>query len=113
MTRVKMKIIGVDCPTCVYSINQRLAKVSGFKKLEADPSTGEAVIEYDENEAVLSNIYEAIRKAGYDIEKEVVELRIYSNERELESLVRKINKVPGVINSEGSSITNNIWSIEI
>ncbi|MEM3228842.1 MAG: heavy-metal-associated domain-containing protein, partial [Fervidicoccaceae archaeon] len=66
MVREKIKIIGIDCPTCVYAINKSLLKVIGFMKLEVDVSSGVAIIEYDNSLTNLNKIYEAIREAGYD-----------------------------------------------
>jgi Cu2+-exporting ATPase/Cu+-exporting ATPase len=72
LRRCKLKVIGVDCPTCVYVIKGNLSKLRGFRGFEIDVSSGEAIVEYDDVESSLRDIYMAIRDSGYDVEKKTM-----------------------------------------
>lgn len=65
-----MKIIGVDCPSCVYAIQRRLGQLNCVEKLHVDVNTGLAEVEYDGRLCKLKDIYSAIRDVGYDVYKE-------------------------------------------
>ncbi|MEM3254697.1 MAG: cation-translocating P-type ATPase [Fervidicoccaceae archaeon] len=108
MVREKIKIIGIDCPTCVYAINKSLLKVIGFIKLEVDVSSGVAIIEYDNSLTNLNKIYEAIREAGYDAEKEIIEFTADFEAEQVKSIEEKILNARGIFDVKASPLSGTI-----
>uniref|UniRef100_A0A7J3Z842 Heavy metal translocating P-type ATPase n=1 Tax=Ignisphaera aggregans TaxID=334771 RepID=A0A7J3Z842_9CREN len=104
--RVKeeIKVIGVDCPTCIYNIRRSIERKNLNIELEVDVSTGSAFIIYDSEKTSLAEIAEAIRHAGYDVEKSVV--RIYTTAREADACSReeKLERLPGIIDARVSPL---------
>jgi len=68
--RTKVKVVGVDCPSCVYAIEKKVKSKSHVRSFKLDVNTGVAEVEYDEDELSLRDLYTAIREAGYDVYKE-------------------------------------------
>ncbi len=99
-----MKIVGVDCPTCVYAIEKRVRSLSCVRFFNTEVSTGTAEIEYDDKVCVLRDLYKAIRDAGYDIYKEKLyfDLRGFSGE-ERAALESRILKMKGILDVRVSS----------
>ncbi|MGB9827745.1 MAG: cation transporter [Thermosphaera sp.] len=97
MRKARFKIIGIDCPSCVYAIERRLRSLGCISGFKVEVSTGEAEVEYDEEKCFLKNIYEAVRDAGYDVYKEKVyfDLKGFSGE-EAASVESKIRGLHGV-----------------
>jgi Cu2+-exporting ATPase/Cu+-exporting ATPase len=74
LRKEKLRIIGVDCPTCVYAIKRNLLKLRGVVNFDVDISSGDAIVEYRDEETTLRDVYMAIRDAGYDVEKRVINI---------------------------------------
>lgn len=96
--KTKIKIIGIDCLTCVYAIERRLKSLGCVRAFKTEISSGIAEIEFDKDVCVLRDVYEAIRDAGYDIYKEkiYVDLRGFSGE-ETHALESRILRKTGVL----------------
>jgi Cu2+-exporting ATPase/Cu+-exporting ATPase len=107
MTRVveKLRIIGIDCPSCVYGIEKRVFSVRGVLSFKADYVSGEAVVEYDSDFCSLSDVAKAIRDAGYDIEKDYLELYTSVESEEAYSIESRVKRVPGVIDCRISPVS--------
>ncbi len=104
--RERVRIVGVDCPTCVYSIQKSLGKLRGFRGIEVDPSSGEAVVEYESGECDLRDVYRAVREAGYDLLKERVLLSLRGlGESGASALESRISGIPGVFECRVSPVT--------
>jgi Cu2+-exporting ATPase/Cu+-exporting ATPase len=97
LRRCKLRVIGVDCPTCVYVIKRNLSKLRGFRDFEIDVSSGEAVVEYDDVECTLRDIYMTIRDAGYDVEKKTVVIHLDASPDEFAKIESAILKLRGVL----------------
>uniref|UniRef100_A0A7J3Z7K7 Cation-translocating P-type ATPase n=1 Tax=Ignisphaera aggregans TaxID=334771 RepID=A0A7J3Z7K7_9CREN len=110
MARVveRVRIVGVDCPSCVYGIEKRVASVRGVASFKADHVSGEAVIEYDSDLCSLSDIAKAIRDAGYDIEKDYLELYTSVEGEEAYYIESRIKRAPGVIDCRISTVSGII-----
>jgi len=104
VSRVRIKIVGIDCPTCVYAIERRVRSLGCVSFFNTDVSTGAAELEYDESVCSLRDLYKAIRDAGYDVYKEKLhfDLRGFSGE-ERAALESRILKVRGVLDVRVSS----------
>ncbi|MGC8975594.1 MAG: heavy metal translocating P-type ATPase, partial [Thermoprotei archaeon] len=96
--KTKIKIIGIDCLTCVYAIERRLKSLGCVRAFKTEISSGIAEIEFDKDVCVLRDVYEAIRDAGYDVYKEkiYVDLRGFSGE-ETHALESRILRKTGVL----------------
>lgn len=106
LVRERIRVIGLDCPTCVYSIQRNLKELEGFYNIEVDLSSGEAVVEYDHGKCSLRGIYRAVRDAGYDLLKERVLLALYElDESEVSTVESKITSINGVIECHASPVT--------
>lgn len=93
----KLRVIGVDCPTCVYVIKRNVLKLGGVVGFDLDASTGEAIVEYDDSKTTLRDIYLAIRDAGYDVEKKTVNIYLYIEPEEYPLLENRILRTNGVL----------------
>ncbi|QOR94613.1 cadmium-translocating P-type ATPase [Thermosphaera chiliense] len=101
MRRTRLKIIGIDCPSCVYAIERRLRSLGCVSSFKVEVSTGEAEVEYDDEKCLLKNVYEAVRDAGYDVYKEKMyfDLKSLSGE-EAALLESKIRGLQGVFDAK-------------
>lgn len=89
MSRVaeKLRIVGVDCPTCVYAIHKALTSINGVERFEVDVTSGNAMVVYDDSITTLSNLVDAIRKVGYDVEYMELLLELDEDVHRVESLI--------------------------
>jgi len=106
LVKERIRVVGLDCPTCVYSIQRNLRRLEGFHSIEVDLSSGDAIIEYDLEKCSLRSIYRAVRDAGYDLLKERVLLALYElDESEVGVVESRISSIAGVIECRASPIT--------
>ncbi|HZK26021.1 MAG TPA: heavy metal translocating P-type ATPase [Thermoclostridium sp.] len=62
-------IKGMTCASCAKAVERHVSKVTGVNLANINLATEKLNVEYDESVTDISNIYEAIRKAGYDVEE--------------------------------------------
>ncbi|MEM2452321.1 MAG: heavy metal translocating P-type ATPase [Candidatus Methanomethylicia archaeon] len=105
--RERIKVLGVDCPTCVYSIQRNLSKL-GISKFDVDITTGDAIIEYDAKVCRARDVYNAIRSAGYDVFKEQIIVAVDDLSDRTYYLESKLLSLPGIFECKSSSITKLI-----
>ncbi len=106
LVKERIRVIGLDCPTCVYSIQRNLGKLKGFYNIEVDLSSGDAVVEYEHGECSLKDIYRAVRDAGYDLLKERMLLALHElDESEVSTVESKISSIAGVLECRASPVT--------
>jgi len=96
LIKERLRILGVDCPACVYAIGRNISKLNGIREFNADATTGNAIIEFDDEKTSLRDIYEAIRDAGYDVEKEVINVSLDIAPEETSVIEEKVLKFNGV-----------------
>ncbi|MEM0341723.1 heavy metal translocating P-type ATPase [Desulfurococcus sp.] len=107
--RERLKIVGVDCPSCVYSINRELAKLNCIQDFSVDVASGEALVEYDDAKCSLGDVYRAIRDAGYDVVKEVAVFSVEDLDANLARVLEeKLGKARGVFECRASISTSMI-----
>ena len=66
MQRVRLRIIGAPCSTCIIPIRKALEKTSGVKSVGANYVADLILVDYDENVIDKAAILAIIKKAGYD-----------------------------------------------
>lgn len=104
----KFRIIGVDCPSCVYAIQKSLARLRGIRDFKTDISSGESLIVYEDSLVSSSDIYRAIRDAGYEVDKEALILVADIEAEEVSKLENRLKKLRGVLDCRVSSVTKSI-----
>jgi len=101
----KIKIVGVDCPSCIYSIERKVFKVEGVLNFKVGYVSNEAIIEYDNELTSLNNVVKAIRDAGYDVENDHLEFYVDIEDEEIYSVESKVKKIPGIIDCRISPVS--------
>lgn len=69
IVKTRLKVVGVDCPTCIYAIEKSINSLGCVTSFKIDVNSGVAEVVYHEDKCRLRDIYRAIRDAGYDVEK--------------------------------------------
>ncbi|MEM1721394.1 MAG: heavy metal translocating P-type ATPase [Ignisphaera sp.] len=100
----RFRIIGIDCPSCIYAIERKIYGLNGVQSFKIDSVSGEAVVEYDES-IVTHEIVKAIRDAGYDVEKQQLLLVLDIESEEALSIEERLKQLRGVIDCRVSGIT--------
>ncbi|GAB4856055.1 Copper-transporting ATPase hma4 [Ancistrocladus abbreviatus] len=65
---VKFKIRGIECASCVTSIESVLEKLNGVEKVMVSPLEGHAVVGYKPKIASAKTIKETIENAGFEVD---------------------------------------------
>ncbi|MGC9149349.1 MAG: heavy-metal-associated domain-containing protein, partial [Sulfolobales archaeon] len=78
------RIIGMHCAVCTISVQRSLSKIG--VEAEVSLASNEARVRYDPSKNKPRDIINAIRRAGYDVYKEEIDLYIknmntYDDER--------------------------------
>ncbi|MEM0495224.1 MAG: heavy metal translocating P-type ATPase [Thermofilum sp.] len=99
----RIRVVGVDCPSCVVSIQRELARVGA--EADVDASTGYSVVRYDPSRASLQDVVRAIRDAGYDVEKRSLVFSAELGEEEAARFESEVASLRGVIECRFSPVT--------
>jgi Cu2+-exporting ATPase/Cu+-exporting ATPase len=105
LRKERLRIIGVDCPTCVYAIKRNLLKLRGVVNFDVDISSGDAIVEYRDEETTLRDVYMAIRDAGYDVEKRVINIYFDFAPEESALLEERLVRIRGVLDVNINPVT--------
>jgi len=109
LVREKLKLVGVDCPSCVYAINREFAKLGCVEEFKFDLSTGEAIIVYNDSICGLNDVYRGVRNAGYDVVKEVAVFVVEDLDTGLASYIEKrLCKTTGIFDCISSVSTSTV-----
>lgn len=103
MKKETLVVTGMTCAACAKAVERHVGKVAGVISANVNLATGKLTVEYDEFSTDISNIYEAVKKAGYGIQEK-------TNKREViipvmgmtcascaKSVERAIGKLPGTV----------------
>lgn len=111
IVKTKLKIVGVDCLTCVYAIEKSINSLGCVESFRIDTGSGIAEIAYRVDGCKLRDLYKAIRNAGFDVEKEKLYVSVVSfSSEEILLLESRIHKIPGVLDAR-ISVTSGIATI--
>jgi len=94
LAREKVRVVGVDCPTCVLALQKSLSRIGA--SMDIDIATGEAVVVYDPSRTSLSDVSRAVREAGYDLEKGSLTLSVELEPEEALTFEKKVSRLRGV-----------------
>ncbi|MCS6906670.1 MAG: heavy metal translocating P-type ATPase, partial [Anaerolineales bacterium] len=67
MRRVILPITGMTCANCAATIERNLKKESGVRSAVVNLSSEKAIVEFDPQVTVLSNLLQRVQRAGYGI----------------------------------------------
>lgn len=67
MIKVNLNIHGMACDGCVASVKRVLAELKGVQHAEVSLEDHCAVVEFDEHEASVTQLIDAIDQAGFDV----------------------------------------------
>ncbi|MCX8205509.1 MAG: heavy-metal-associated domain-containing protein, partial [Candidatus Nezhaarchaeota archaeon] len=104
--RERIRVLGVDCPSCAYAIRRELERLGCVYSFSLDVESGLGLVEYDPQRCSLRDVYLAIRYAGYDVEKASLEYSAEGLEaEELVEVERRLRRLRGVLDARASPIT--------
>lgn len=63
--RAVFTVRNLDCATCAFGIEKQVKKVRGVKDVRAAVMLNQVFIDYDESQATIMEIMQAIDRAGY------------------------------------------------
>ena len=90
--RVSLSLSGMHCASCAGIIERSLKKVAGVKQANVNFAAEKASVIFDENQATIENLIEAIKKAGYTaslVNEKDTEFDRKKREREIGDLWKK------------------------
>ncbi|EFV74670.1 heavy metal translocating P-type ATPase [Cytobacillus sp. FSL W8-0315] len=73
---VTLSITGMTCAACATRIEKNITKVPGVKKASVNLATEKASVTYDPTEATVEDVIAKIKKTGYGVQEEKVQLDI-------------------------------------
>lgn len=73
---VELPVAGLTCGTCVTTIERGLQAVPGVTKAHVNFSSGQAHVTYDPEQAEVSDLVGAVKKAGYSVGTAEMRVRI-------------------------------------
>ena len=66
MNDVRLKIEGMSCGHCVGQVRNALVRLDGVQVRRV--TVGEAALRYDPEAVTLTDIVEAVKQAGYEVQ---------------------------------------------
>ena len=75
MKEISLKISDIDCAACVERLNRAISAVNGVRDAAVNYASGRALISYNEDEASIASIAAAVKKAGFGVPADSVELK--------------------------------------
>jgi copper ion binding protein len=76
LTSAQYKVKGMSCGACEGKVAQSLSKVAGVSEPKACSESGVAKVAYDSSKVKKEQLVGAIRAAGFEVEGEMVELKV-------------------------------------
>ncbi len=71
MKTQSLKIIGMTCAACAKASERAVQKLDGVNEANVNFATEKMIITFDEEKVSLSDVKEAVKKAGYEAKEEV------------------------------------------
>lgn len=116
MKEISLKISDIDCAACVERLNRAISAVNGVRAAAVNYASGRALISYDEDEASIASIAAAVKKAGFGVPADSVELKCPALDAETMSralaALRAMEEVQSAEqNAETGSILVRVWPV--
>lgn len=103
-----LQVTGMTCAACANRVEKGLAKLDGVQEANINFALERASVTYNAEELQIEEIEEKIRKLGYDVKKEAVELNISG--MTCAACANRIEK--GIRKMEGVSAANVNFALE-
>lgn len=87
LKKIELKIDGISCQACVAKIERKLSRTSGVKKVAVNISNNMGLVEYDDKEIKLLEIFKIIEKLGFTPTKKE-ELKKENEENKIEKALK-------------------------
>jgi Cu+-exporting ATPase len=116
MITISLKISNIDCAACVERIDKTLLSLNGVENAESNYASGRVNIVYDEEKLSLNDIVRRLKKSGFDIPKDKVQLKCNNLSNELTArLTDALLQVTGVcsVDISANSIWVTLWPINV
>ena len=110
LEHIDLSIGGMTCPHCPPAVEKALATVPGVQQAHVNLATRRATIAFDPEHTKVSELLQAIRRAGYTPGTAKTRLPI-ANMHCSSCVVRielEVGMTPGVIKAEANSLTNAV-----
>jgi copper chaperone CopZ len=65
ITRLRLRIVGVQCSTCIIPVRKALERTTGIKWVGANVMLDLILVDYDPGKVGADQIVEVVKKAGY------------------------------------------------
>jgi P-type Cu+ transporter len=65
ITRLRLRIVGVKCSTCIIPVRKALERTTGIKWVGANVMLDLILVDYDPGLVGADQIVEAVKKTGY------------------------------------------------
>lgn len=111
MSRVTLRIFGMDCTACAPQIQHILLRQQGVQAAEVNYSAGKATLDADLRVLDWKAIDSAIRRAGFALPVEKTTLRIRRSE--VDKAVQRLENWSGVhgVQKEGETLCLMLYPI--
>src|SRR5699024_5730137 len=98
---VTMSITGMTCAACATRIEKNLSKIEGVQKANVNLATEKATVSYDPAITSVENMIEKVKKTGYGVQEEKVQLDIIGMTCAacVTRVEKGVNKIDGVTNA--------------
>ncbi len=80
----------MDCPSCAGKVTNSIGKLAGIVELDARPTTGQVIVEYDPQTLSVAAIREQIAAAGYSVEANDETTKLAVPEMDCPSCAQKV-----------------------
>lgn len=67
MQKTTLQIDGMTCQGCVNSVTRALQAVSGVADVQVDLASGQAKVDFNEQQTTPTALAAAVEDAGYDV----------------------------------------------
>lgn len=98
---VSLNITGMTCAACANRIEKNISKVPGVQQANVNLATEKALVTYNPAEASVEEIIEKVKKTGYGVQEEKVNLNVIGMTCAAcaTRIEKGLNKVEGVTNA--------------
>lgn len=116
MKEISIRISGIDCATCVERLNRALLSLEGVSEAAVNYAAGSAYISYDEKLLRIDDIARRVKKAGYDILCDRVELKCGHLSEAAAATAEAVLKAQAAVQSAAADIENaridvSLWPV--
>lgn len=116
MREISLKISDIDCAACVERLTRTLCAVTGVTDAAVNYASGRALIGYNEEITNIARIAAVVKKAGFDVPADSVELKCQGLDEKTAAqalaLLRALEEVQSAEpNEEANNIIVRVWPV--